>query len=145
MESLLKKKSITAIEIGPRQILFGLEMDDSRLTDLVLSCITRQCMADGQARLYTVIEELSIENSLQAFDILQLIFGFAILNRIRQWHTDLQTWYSRSIADGYPGKKRIRKLLALTAHLLENQTAYALLTNCHERAVPLAATGQRTD
>jgi hypothetical protein len=209
MESLLKKNSIKAIEIGPRQILFGLEMDDSRLTDLVLSCIARQCMADGQARLHTVIEELTTENPLQAFDILQLIFGFvhelkigfyhgnrpmtapetkkalindpgtdirivlnkqvpaslfqavqqvfqsmsvplgesrdqhafafAVLNRIRQWHMDLQTLYARSSADEYPGSGRISELLDFTAYLLENQTAHALLTNCYEQAVPLAA------
>ncbi|MDZ7667343.1 MAG: hypothetical protein U5K27_18785 [Desulfotignum sp.] len=209
MESPLKKNWIKEIHIGPRQILFGLEMDDVRLTDLVLSCIARQCMTDGQARLHTVIEELTTENKLQAFDILQLIFGFvhelkvgfyhhnqpmtapetkkalindpgtdiriilnkqvpaalfhavqqvfqsmnpplaensdqhafafAVLNRIRQWHTDLQTWYARSLTDEYPGVGRIRELLALTALLLENQTAHALLTNCHAQRVPLAA------
>jgi hypothetical protein len=209
VESLLKKSWIKKIHIGPRQILFGLEMDDARLTDLVLSCITRQCIADGQARLHAVIEELTTENKLQAFDILQLIFGFvhelkvgfyhdnqpvtapetkkalttdpsadirivlnkqvpsslfqavqqvfhsmnvplaenrdqhafafAVLNRIRQWHMDLQTLYACASADGYPGSDRIRELLALTAQLLENQTAHALLTNCYEQAVPLSA------
>lgn len=209
MESLLKKNRIKDIHFGPRQILFGMEMDDDRLTDLVLSCIVRQCTTDGQARLQSVIEELTTENRLAAFDVLQLIFGFvhelkigfyhdnqritapetkkalindpetdirivlnkqvpasrfqavhqvfqsmnpplgenrdqhafafAVLNRIRQWHTDLQTWYGRSLTDGYPGAGRIRELLSLTAHLLENQTAHALLTNCYEQAVPLAA------
>lgn len=209
MESLLKKNWIKEIHIGPRQILFGLEMDDARLTDLVLSSITRQCRTDGQAGLHTVIEELTTENPLQAFDILQLIFGFvhelkvgfyhdnqpmtapetkkvllndpntdirivlnkqvssslfqavqqvfqsmnvplaenrdqhafafAVLNRIWQWHMDLQTLYACSSADGYPGSSRIRELLALTAQLLENQTAHALLTNCYEQAAPLAA------
>ncbi len=186
-----------------------MELDDSQLTDLVLSYITRQCMAEGQARLHAVIQELSTVNPLQAFDILQLIFGFVhelkigfyhdnqpitapeckkalmkdpctdirivlnkqvpeslfqavqqtfqsmnlppaestdqhvvayvMLNRIRQWRTDLQTWHSRSKADGYPGIVRIKELLSLTDHLLKNQTAHALLTNCYELAVPLAA------
>ncbi|MCA1787551.1 MAG: hypothetical protein LC657_16380, partial [Desulfobacteraceae bacterium] len=208
MESPLKKNWIKEINIGPRQILFGLEMDDPCLTDLVLSCIARQCMTDGQARLHAVIEELATENKLQAFDILQLIFGFvhelkigfyhknhtmsapeakkalmndpgidiwivlnkqvpasmfqavqqvfqcmdvpiaenrdqhafafAVLNRIRQWHTDLQTWYARSLTDEYPGVGRIRELLALTDLLLENQTAHALLTKCFEQATTLA-------
>lgn len=209
MESLLKKNWIKEIHIGPRQILFGMEMDDARLTDLVLSCITLQCKTDGQARLHPLIEELATEKNLQAFDILQLIFGFvhelkvcfyhdnqpmtapetkkalindpgtdirivmnkqvpaslfqavqqvfqsmdvslgenrdqhafafAVLNRIRQWHTDLHHLYARSSADGYPGNGRIRELLDFTAYLLENQTAHALLTNCYEQAVPLAA------
>ncbi|MDT8377458.1 MAG: hypothetical protein RQ739_01110 [Desulfotignum sp.] len=209
MDSPLKKTWIKDIHIGPRQILFGLEMDDDRLTDLVLSCIVRQCKTDGQARLHAVIEELTTENRLQGFDVLQLMFGFvyelkigfyndnqpmtapetkkaltndpetdirivlnkqvptslfqavqqvfqsmnvplaenrdqhafafAALNRIRQWHTDLQTWYGRSLADGYPGGVHIRELLSLTALLLENQTAHALLTNCYEQAIPLSA------
>jgi hypothetical protein len=209
MEAPLKKNWIKEIHIGPRQILFGLEVDDDRLTDLVLSCIVRQCRTDGQARLQSIIEELTTENRLAAFEVLQLIFGFvhelkigfyhdnqpmtapetkktlindpetdirvvlnkqvpaslfqtvqqvfqsmnvplaenrdqhafafAVLNRIRQWHTDLQTWYARSTAGKYPGAGRIRELLTLTAHLLENQTAHALLTNCYEQAGPLAA------
>gem|GEM_PF-2533105 len=212
MESLLKKTRIKNIHIGPRQILFGMEMDDDRLTDLVLSCIARQCKTDGQARLQSVIEELTTENRLAAFDVLQLIFGFvhelkigfyhdnqpmtapetkkaltndpetdirivlnkqvpasrfqavhqvfqsmnpplgenrdqhafafAVLNRIRQWHTDLQTWYGRSLTDGYPGAGRIRELVDLTALLLENQTAHALLSSCYEQSGALAAAAE---
>ena len=209
MEPPLKKNRIKEIHIGPRQSLFGMEMDDARLTDLVLSCIVRQCRRDGQARLQSVIEVLTTENRLAAFDVLQMIFGFvhelkigfyhdnqpmtapetkkalindpetdirivlnkqvpeplfqvvqkvfrslnvplvenrdqhafafAVQNRIRQWQTDLQTWYARSTAEKYPGAGRIRELLSLTALLLENQTAHALLTNCYEQAVTLAA------
>ncbi len=76
MESDLKKKWIKAIELGPRQILFGLDMDDAHLTDLVLSCIARQCIMHGQASLHTVIEELTTRNGLPESDTLQIIFGF---------------------------------------------------------------------
>ncbi len=76
MESGLKKKWIKEIELGPRQILFGLAMDDARLTDLVLSCITEQCTMHGQAALSHIITEVSTQNSLPAPEILQMIFGF---------------------------------------------------------------------
>lgn len=76
MESGLKKKWIREIEIGPRQILFGLEMDDARLTDLVLSCVTQQCAMHGQAELSEIIAEVSTRNSLPATEILQMVFGF---------------------------------------------------------------------
>ncbi len=209
MEAHLKKSWIKEIEIGPRQILFGLEMDDVHLTEGVLSSIARQCMMHGQARLNDIVESLSTRNHLREFDILQMIFGFvhelkisfylrnqpitaletkkilmkdpdtdicvilnkqvpvstfqrvqqvfesmddplaghtdqhafafAVLNRIKQWHTDLQTWHARSTTDGYPGSDRIRKLLVFTSHLLENQTAHALLTSCFEQARHLTA------
>lgn len=76
MESGLKKKWIKEIELGPRQILFGLAMDDARLTDLVLSCITEQCAMHGQAALSHIITEVSTRNSLPAPEILQMVFGF---------------------------------------------------------------------
>jgi hypothetical protein len=209
MEAHLKKTWIKEIEIGPRQILFWLEMDDGHLTDVVLSSITRECMRHGHARLNEIVEALSTGNRLREFDILQMIFGFvhelkisfyhknqpitaletkkilmkdpdtdirvilnkqvpistfqmvqqvfesmvdpvaghtdqhafafAVLNRIKQWHTDLQTWYARSTTSGYPGSGRIRELLAFTSHLLENQTAHALLTSCFEQARHLTA------
>ena len=212
MEARLKKSSIKEIEIGPRQILFGLEMDDGHLTEVVLSSITRQCMKYGQAPLNDIVEALSNRNRLREFDILQMIFGFvhelkinfyhnnqpitaletkkalmndpstdirvilnkqvppstfqavqqvfqsmgiplaekkdqhafafAVLNQVRQWHTDLQIWYSQSIADGYPGSERISELLTFTAHLLENQTAHALLTSCFEQARHLTRAAQ---
>ncbi len=76
METGLKKKWIKAIVLGPRQILFGLEMDDARLTDLVLSCIAERCTMHGQANLFDIITEVSTRNSLPESEILQIIFGF---------------------------------------------------------------------
>jgi hypothetical protein len=76
METSRKKKWIKAIVLGPRQILFGLEMDDARLTDLVLSCIAEQCAMHGQANLFDIITEVSTRNSLPESEILQIIFGF---------------------------------------------------------------------
>ena len=76
METSLKKKWIKAIVLGPRQILFGLEMDDARCTDLVLSCIAEQCTMHGQANLFDIITAVSTRNSLPESEILQMIFGF---------------------------------------------------------------------
>jgi hypothetical protein len=212
MEARLKKTWIKEIEIGPRPILIGLEMDDVGLTQVVLSSITRQCMRYGQARLNDIVEALSTENHLRELDVLQMIFGFvhelkirfyhnnqpvtaletkkilmkdpdtdirvilnkqvpasvflavqqvfesmddplgeytdqhgfafAVLNRIKQWHTDLKTWYTRSTADGYPGSRRISELIAFTEKLLVNQTAHALLTSCFEQARHLTTAAQ---
>jgi hypothetical protein len=75
MESSLKKNWIRQIEIGPRQILFGPAMDDSRLTEVVISTITRHCMIQGQASLHEIIDALSDPNGLCAVDMLQMIFG----------------------------------------------------------------------
>jgi hypothetical protein len=212
MEAHLKKSWIREIEIGPRPILFGLEMDDGHLTEAVLSSIVRQCRRHGQAHLKDIVDALSTGNHLRELDILQMIFGFvhelkisfyhnqkpimaletkkalmsdpdtdirivlnkqvpasvfqevqqvfesmddpigeytdqhafafAVLNRIKQWHMDLQTWSAGSRTGGYPGSGRIRELLILTSQLLENQTAHALLTSCFEQARHLTAAEQ---
>lgn len=76
MDAGLKKRWIKEIEIGPRQILFGLAMDDARLTDLVLSCVTDQCTMHGNAKLSDIITDVSTRNSLPAPEILQMVFGF---------------------------------------------------------------------
>ncbi|MCF8125019.1 MAG: hypothetical protein K9J51_02210 [Desulfotignum sp.] len=86
MEKGLKRKWIKDIALGPRQLLFGLDLDDTRLTERVLTRITGLCREHGRAAIHDIVADASSRDDLPETEILQTIFGLVHELKICFYH-----------------------------------------------------------